>query len=167
MRILAFDQATRVSGWAIFQDGQYIDSGVIDLQNIRDTGERTKQMGIELCNKIAEVAPNLVVIEEVQNQSNTSTVIKLARLQGMVLGFAAAHKIKTDIFEPTHWRKICGHKQGPKIKREGLKQQSVDYVKKNFGFEFSEDRCEAICIGDAACKIYKFASENNEIDIEI
>lgn len=164
MRILAFDQATRVSGWAIFQDGQYIDSGVIDLQDIRDTGERTKQMGIELCNKIAEVAPNLIIIEEVQNQNNTSTVIKLARLQGMILGFAAAHKIKTNIFEVTHWRKILSYKQGPKIGRNELKQQSIDYVKKNFGFDFPEDRCEAICIGDAACKAFE---KPEEVDIEI
>lgn len=150
MVTLCFDQATRVSGWSVFKDGQYVESGIIDLHKITDTGERTKQMGIELCNKIEKIKPDLVVIEEVQNQSNTSTVIKLARLQGMVLGFAAAHNIKTKIFEPTAWRKLLSYKQGPKVKREQLKQQSIDYVKKNFGFDFSEDRCEAICINAAA-----------------
>ena len=163
MVILCFDQATRVSGWSVFKEGQYIDSGIIDLHKITDTDERTKRMGIELCNKIEEIKPDLIVIEEVQNQSNTSTVIKLARLQGMVLGFAAAHKIKTKIFEPTAWRKLLSYNQGPKVKREQLKQQSIDYVKKNFGFDFSEDRCEAICINAAAQKVFE---KSKDIDIE-
>lgn len=162
--ILAFDQATRISGWSIFEDGQYVDSGIIDLHKVTDIDERTKQMGMELCNKIEEVQPHLIIIEEVQNQSNTAVVIKLARLQGMVLGFAAAHKIKTKIFEPTVWRKLLSYRQGSKVKREELKQQSIDYVKKNFGFDFSEDRCEAICINAAAQKMFE---KENDIDIEI
>lgn len=162
--ILSFDQATRISGWCVFDNGKYIDSGVIDLHKNTNTEERTRQMGIELCNKINEISPDLIAIEEVQNQNNTSTVIKLARLQGMVLGYAAANNIKTMIVEPTHWRKELSYKQGPKIKRELLKQQSVDYIKNNFGFDFSEDRCEAICINVAVQKLLEKA---NDIDIEI
>lgn len=164
MKILAFDQATKISGWAAFNEDQYVDSGVIDLHKNLDTEARTKQMGIELCKKIDEVKPDYIIIEEVQNQSNVATVIKLARLQGMVLGFAAAHKIQTKIFEPSHWRKILSYRQGAKVKRETLKQQSIDYVKNKFGFDFSEDRAEAVCINVAAQIELK---SSQDIDIEI
>lgn len=164
MRILSFDQATVTSGWALFQDGNYVDSGIITRPKTENIDLRTKNMALELCKKIEEVQPNLLVIEEVQDQHNISTVIKLARLQGMLLGFAAAHNIQTEIITPTSWRGLLAYRQGPGVKREQLKQQSINYVKKNFGFDFSEDRSEAVCIGAAACKKNE---KSDDIDIEI
>lgn len=164
MRILSFDQATVISGWAVFQDGNYVDSGIITRPKAEKIDIRTKNMGLELCKKIEEVKPDFLVIEEVQDQHNISTVIKLARLQGILLGFAAAHNIQTEILTPSSWRGVLAYRQGPGVKREELKQQSIDYVKKNFGFDFSEDRCEAVCIGAAACKKFE---KSDDIDIEI
>ena len=58
------------------------------------------------------------------------------------------------VYCPMQWRKALGYRQGGKVKRAELKQQSADYVKEHFGFDnFSEDRNEAICIGVAAHKI--------------
>ncbi|MBQ0090676.1 MAG: crossover junction endodeoxyribonuclease RuvC [Prevotellaceae bacterium] len=155
MKILAFDQSTRVSGFGVIQDGVPIDSGVIDLHKITDTDERSRQMGVSLCEIIEQVNPDLIVIEEVQQQTNVSTVIKLARIQGVVIGFAAAHNIELKIVTPSQWRSTLHYKQGPKVKRVELKQQSIDYVTEHFGFkDYTEDRCEAICIGVAAYELF-------------
>ena len=155
MKVLSMDQSTRVTGWSIFEDGQYVTSGVIDLHKIRDTEERSKQMAVEICKLIEDNKPDVVVIEEVQQQSNVSTVIKLARIQGVAIGFCAAHGIDLHILTPTRWRASLSYRQGPKVKREELKEQSKNYVKKHFGFSnFSEDRCEAICINEAAHRIF-------------
>lgn len=155
MKILAFDQSTRISGWSVFDDEAYVDSGVIDLSKIKDTTERTNQMGLAIGKLIAEVHPGMVVIEEVQQQSNVDTVKKLSRIQGMAMGFAAALGIPVHILEPSKWRKALGYNQGPKVDRKELKQQSIDYVKEHFGFDgFSEDRNEAVCINVAAQKIF-------------
>ena len=155
MRVLAFDQSTRVTGYSVFDDAVYVDSGIIDVSKITDTSERTRQMGILLCDKIAETKPDTIVIEEVQCQSNVDTVKKLARLQGIAIGYAAAHNIPLHILEPSRWRAALGYKQGRGVERKELKQQSFDYIKKHFGFtNFSEDRCESICINEAAHKIF-------------
>jgi Holliday junction resolvasome RuvABC endonuclease subunit len=112
-------------------------------------------MGLAIYKKIAEVEPNVVIIEGVQQQSGVSTVILLARLHGMILGYCAAHKIRTEILLPSQWRAALKFKQGAKVKREELKKQSMDYVKKNFGLmDCTEDQSEAICIGAAASKLF-------------
>lgn len=155
MRILAFDQSTKITGYSIFNDNQYVDSGVIDFSKNTNTEGRSKQMGLAICKKIEEVKPDMVIIEEVAMQSNPKTLKLLARVQGIAIGFAAAHNVSLQILEPSKWRSELSFQQGPKVKREVLKQQSMDYVKEHFGFEnFSEDRCEAICINVAAQKIF-------------
>jgi Holliday junction resolvasome RuvABC endonuclease subunit len=155
MRVLAFDQSTRITGYSLFEDGQYVKSGVIDLHKITDTNERSKQMGLEICKVIEETQPSEVVIEEVSMQSNVDTLKKLARIQGMAIGFATAHDIQTHILEPSKWRAALHYKQGKAVKREQLKQQSRDFVKNTFGLTIkSEDENEATAINEAAHRIY-------------
>ena len=157
MVILAFDQSTRITGWSVFEDGQYSKSGVIDLHKITDTDERSKQMGIEICKVIQDANPDEVVIEEVALQSNADTLKKLARIQGMAIGFAAAHNIPTHILEPSKWRRALSYQQGPKVTRAALKEQSLNFVKNVLGLTIkSEDENEACAINAAAHKIYKF-----------
>ena len=95
-----------------------------------------------------------MILEGVQQQANPSTMIILARLAGMIIGYAEAHNIKTHILLPSQWRKQLGYSQGAKVKRQELKQQSIDYVKENFGLDLPEDQCEAIAEGIAAHKIF-------------
>lgn len=155
MRILSFDQSTRVTGWSVFEDGQYVKSGVIDLHKNTDTDERSKQMAVEICKIIEDNKPQHVIIEEVQQQSNVATVIKLARIQGVAIGFCAAHDIDIHILTPTRWRSVLGYQQGPKVKREMLKEQSLNFVKNEFGLNIdSEDENEACAINAAAHRIY-------------
>ena len=157
MRILAFDQSTKVTGHSLFVDGEYVDSGVIDLHLDKDTEKRSNRMAVEICNLIEKNKPDAVVIEEVAMQSNAQTLKLLARIQGVAIGFCAAHNIPLHILEPSKWRSALSYTQGRSVKREELKQQSFDYVKKHLGFDnFSEDRCEACCINMAAHKIFDF-----------
>lgn len=151
MRIIAWDQASINSGWAIFDNGEYIDSGVITKDKKVPIIDRIPQMATAICTKIKESDVDAVYIEGVQTQSNQKTVIDLARLQGGIMMWCSIKKIPVYILTPTEWRKILGYNLGPKVPRAELKQQSLDYVKEHFGVESgSEDMIEAICIGAAA-----------------
>ena len=155
MKLLSLDQSSTKSGYAYFVDGKYIESGVIDKHTIDDTAKRIREMGLALCSKIKELQVDTVIAEDIQNQSNVKAVISLARLQGCLVLYCASKGIKLEFLHPTQWRKALGYRQGNKVKRAELKQQSADYVKEHFGFDdFSEDRNEAICIGIAAHKIF-------------
>ena len=160
MKVLSMDQSTRITGFAVFNDGKYVKSGVIDLHKVKETDERSKQMAVEICRLIGDTKPDITIIEEVQQQSNVSTVIKLARIQGVAIGFCAAHNIDLHILTPTRWRSALGYQQGPKVKREQLKQQSRDFVKNVLGLSIeSEDENEATAINEAAHRIYGFDDE--------
>ena len=159
-KILAFDQSTKISAYSIFIDGRYIECGCIDLHKIKDTSNRVRAMGVELCKVIKKHSPDKIIIEEVAQQSNALTLKLLARIQGIIIGFCAAHDIETYIVEPSKWRSVLHFKQGAGIKRQELKQQSIDYVKNKYGLELSEDECESICINEAAHRIYNFLKDN-------
>lgn len=153
MKIMSFDQSTRCSGYAVFEDDKYVCSGTIDMSKSKlDTDERSFEMAKSLWNVIKQYKPEYLVIENVQQQSGVKTVIILARLQGMIIGYAEAHGVKTHILLPSQWRAELNYSQGPKVKRAELKQQSIDYIKDKYGFDLPEDECEAIALNDAARK---------------
>lgn len=156
MRVLSMDQSTRLSGHCIFEDGKYICSGVVDMSKSKlETQERSFEMAKALWKVIKKYNPDYLIIEDTQQQNNVKTVITLARLQGMIIGYAEAHGIKVHILLPSQWRAALGYNQGPKVKRQDLKQQSINYVKENLRLNLIEDEAEAVCIGIAAHKVFE------------
>lgn len=155
MRIISFDQASITAGWSLFDENGYIDSGIIKKDKNIPINQRVPQMAEAICAKIKESKVDVVCIEGIQTQSNQRTVIDLARLQGGIMMYCEVKHIPINILPPSEWRKVLEFRQGAKVKREELKEQSINYVKEHLGFDdFSEDRCEACCIGIAANKLY-------------
>ena len=150
MKLLAFDQSSKKSGWCLIEDGKYVKSDIIDKHLIEDIDIRIGEMGIAICQQIKELKPDLVVIEDIQNQSSISTVVSLARLQGFILGWCYVKHVKTEIIRPSEWRKVLKFKQGAGVKRQELKDQSMNYVQTKHQLEVTEDEGEAICIADAS-----------------
>ena len=153
MRSVSFDQSSNLSGFCLF-DKNIIESGVIDKHKIKDCSLRIAEMSKAICEKIDEFKPDVVVLEGIQNQGSIATVILLARLQGMILGYCYAHGIRAEILGPSQWRSKLKFKQGAGVKRDDLKQQAMDYVLKEFGLEVNVDQSEAVCIAVAADKIF-------------
>lgn len=156
-KVLSLDQSTRCTGYGFFDNSEYVCSGIIDMSKSQlETNERSFEMAKEIWKVIDEYKPTYLVIEDTQQQSNIKTVITLARLQGMIIGYAEAHGVKVHILLPSKWRSALSYNQGPKVKRKELKKQSLDYVKENLGLDLPEDQAEAIAEGVAAHKIFKF-----------
>lgn len=152
MVVMSMDQSTRCSGYAVFENNKYVASGIVDMTKSKlDTDERSFEMAKALWRIIKQYKPEHLILEDVQQQTGSpKVIIILARLQGEIIGYAEAHKVKTHIILPSVWRAQLSYKQGPKVKRAELKQQSADYVKNKYGFDLSEDENEAIALNDAA-----------------
>ena len=97
MKIFSVDQASVITGWALFDDGKYIDSGVIKKSKDIPIADRVPAMALAICAKIKEVQPDVVVIEDIQNQNSVKTVVDLARLQGGIIMYCANKHIPIKI----------------------------------------------------------------------
>ena len=149
---MAIDQATRVSGLAIFEDDKLVKYNIIELKKSDDIKARMKEMIQKLSEQITENNVDCVVFEDVSLQGNVSTLIVLAQIQGAIISTCVMNNIEYKVYKSTSWRKIDGFNQRKGIKRPELKQQAKDFVLNKYGLTLKEDMCDAICIGEAYIK---------------
>ena len=143
MVILSFDTSSVSSGWAVFKDGEYVKSGTIKKSNRSDIENRVDEMCLELMNKIREVAPDVVCIEELSVMRNAHTTRVLSKIICSVYVFCLLHQIEYYEFSPPQWRSVLGIKG----KRDVAKEEAIKYVKDNYGKAVCDDEADAVCIG--------------------
>lgn len=151
MKLLALDQGTSVSGYALFDGTDLVKHGVIFANKKDEYWIRLQYMRNKVERMIKEYRPDYVVIEGIAMQRDQQALIKLGQLQGVIMGASFSNQIPVDILLPTHWRKLNGFKQGAGVKREDLKQQAFDMVQGCYHISPvpMEDEAEAIAIGIA------------------
>lgn len=147
IRFIAIDQASAVSGCAIFEDNKLVKYNIIELK--KDIPNRVEEMIKRLHNQIVENNVEHVVFEDVSLQTNVSTLILLAQIQGAIMNTCVMNNISYSIYKPTSWRKLLKFRQSRSVKRPELKQQAKDYVFNKYNLKLKEDLCDAICIGEA------------------
>jgi len=149
--LLTIDASTKSTGWAIFENTQLTNYGVITATS-SNLYNRIDKMIIEIDKLIERYQPTNVVIEEVlpADVRNNNNVFKaLIYLQGFMCKTLDKYKIIPTFVVASHWRKICGIKTGSSIKRESLKPKDIAFVKKEYGIDVNDDIADAICIGYA------------------
>ena len=64
MRVMSWDQSTRVSGYAVFDQGKYVCSGVIDKSKSElDTYERSFEMAKDIWAIIDKYKPDEITVD--------------------------------------------------------------------------------------------------------
>lgn len=159
MRVISFDQASLISGWSIFEDGTYVDSGVITKDKKIPIIQRVPQMAQAICEKIETSDIDVVIIEGIQNQGSIKTTLDLARLQGGIMMWCEINQKPLHILSPSEWRSALKFKLGAKTKRDELKVQAEHYVSEHYKLNINTDEAEAICINAGAYKIFDFDDE--------
>lgn len=161
MRIIAFDQSTVVTGYAVFENESLIAHGVIDRHKEGDLLIRAHQMWQEIDTLLRDVRPDAIVFEGVALQNNAQVLIKLGNLQGHIMASAWSLGIPFSSYLPTQWRKKLGFHQGGGVKRSDLKKQAVELVEDTYGIHVREDEAEAVAIGLAYLKEQKEIQGND------
>lgn len=145
IKILCFDQATRITGYSIFENNKLITYGTLKSNlNEKNYIERLKKMSDNIINLIENIKPDYVVIEDVQYQNNQLTYKQLSQLQGVIMAYLFKINIGFTIIEPSAWKAFCNIKGK---KREEQKANTIKFVKAKFGVDVSEDEADAISIG--------------------
>ena len=144
VKVVGFDQASKVTGYGIFEDGKLTKYGTLEASG--ETETRIKDMFRGIVQLIAEENPDAVCIEGTHFQNNQNAFKLLAQLQGMIMGVCELVGMPLYEYPPVLWRSVAGIKEGRGVKREELKRLAVEYVKEHFGVECSNDEAEAIVI---------------------
>ena len=153
MKILAMDQSSSACAWAFLIGGSLIDFGVYNPNKKDPIVNRIYSVAEFVIDMVEKSKPDMVVFENVQNQSNDMTLINLSKLLGILEYTVHKLGIKCITLSPSMWRAHFGFGKsvdGVKPKREGLKKLAIQYVLDTYKVEATEDECEAILIGVAA-----------------
>ena len=157
MKLIAFDQSTTASGWALTnqETGELLEYGVITPNPSDSTNNRiryTIKCCMTLCHKHQ---PTFVFIEGIQVQKNPRVYEVLAKLQGTLEIVLEERNFIVNVVKATEWRKRVGIKSR---KRAELKAEAIQMVSDIYGIQPSEDECEAILFARAFSNL-----ESNDI----
>ena len=159
-RIIALDQATKVSGFSIFDDGKLIKYGVIHPREDYEQVLRISIMRQWLLSAIEDLKPDIIILEDIQLQNFTDnknaylkgnsnsigiiTYKTLAELLGVLRVTAFEQNVLCETVPPATWRSqvgISGRTRADKKKSAQLK------VKDWYQVDATQDEAEAICLG--------------------
>jgi len=141
--LLALDQSTRTTGYAIFQNNKLIK---VDKFTLIDPliEVRLNQFRNKIKNVIKEYDITEIVLEEIQLQDNVTTFKKLAMVYGVLLELIVEMNIPYEIISSNTWKSRCGIR---KTRRAEEKKAAQRFVKDNYNLSVTEDESDAICIG--------------------
>ena len=148
--LLAIDQASVTSGYAIFIAGKLVDYGKFTF-NDDVIAERLVKIRTKVLELIAEYNIDEVAFEDIQMQGNVANNVQtfkiLAEVFGIVYELATELKIKNSAVLASQW------KSGLSIKgrtRPEQKRAAQAYVVNKYNQKPTQDECDAICIGEYA-----------------
>ena len=153
-RILALDQATKQTGWSIYDDKQLVKFGMFQT-SLDNELERNNAVKIWLINMIYLWQPDFIGIEGIQFQETSGgrdekrqmgvTVFQtLARLQGVLMDTCFENKIPVEICPTITWRAHCGVKG----RTRSDKKKSMQLLAKEwFDVTLTDDEADSIGIG--------------------
>lgn len=161
-RILALDQATKISGYSIFDNGELIKYGVFET-TLDDEIERDCAIRNWLINMIVNWQPDHIALEGIQLQDSSSgvkigvtTYETLARLQGILMATCFEMKIPYVICPTNTWRSHTGVKGRARTDR---KRSAQLIIKKSYDVSVTEDEADAVLIGKYAAGTIGYKKE--------
>lgn len=142
MKILALDQATRRTGYAVYENDKLTQYGLLEAAG-KNADEHMVDMFWKVYHLVEEVRPDCLGIEGVQFQSNYKTFALLARMQGVIMGICYLKDIGLYITSASEWRAHCG------VRSRTRKEQKAEAIRsvRAMGIDAPEDTCEAILHG--------------------
>lgn len=147
MRLLALDQASSTSGWAVFEDGKLIafDKFTVDMDDLGDRLVRIREVvkGLIEIYKI-----DYVIFEDIQLQANKGNNVHtfkvLAEVFGVIYELLAELNIPNEAVLASSWKSTLGLKGAD---RTAQKKAAQMWVLQAYGLKPTQDECDAICIG--------------------
>lgn len=143
MRLLALDQSSRISGWAIFENGALVKYGKWDF-NDDNVGVRLVKIRNACMQLIQEESIDEVVMEDIQLQENVQLFKILAEVFGVIYELITELKLPVTAVLASSWKSTLGIKGKQRAEQKRNAQQ---YIINTYNIKPTQDECDAICIG--------------------
>ena len=155
MKVLALDQSTRVTGWAVFADSALQEYGKFDAENAgADIGKRLTYIREKVKALIDKYDIQKILIEEIQLQNtvgnNVVTYKKLAYVQAVLIQMFDELNLPYEIIASSSWKSTLSIKGRARAEQ---KKNAQIYVNTIYGIKATQDECDAICIGTHYTKL--------------
>lgn len=146
-KVLALDQSSRITGYAIFENAKLVKYGKFSVDD-DDIGVRLLKIRNNVLNLINDNEINEVVFEDIQLQNNVLNNIQTFKTLAEVFGII--YELVTELELPhaavlsSSWKSTLGIKGRT---RPEQKRNAQEYVVKAYDVKPTQDECDAICIG--------------------
>ena len=161
--LLSLDTSSTKTGWAIFGNGIYEESGVLDWSHVKETEDRLLIMYIDIIQLINKYEPDILVIEKdivgSGKRQNMSTINTLVKLIGGIWAYCVQLNMDTPMnlstgefnifyveYTPSEWRSLVGITAR---KRDDCKAASIKRIKDIYNLNVDDNEADAINIGEA------------------
>ena len=147
-KILALDQSTRITGYAIFNaSGNLLSYGKLNLTD-NDLSERLNKFRKWLKNIIEQQEIDYVIFEDIQLQNNVVNNVKtfksLAEVIGIIDELLFEMNIDCAAVLASTWKSTLSIRGRD---RAAQKKSAQEYVLKTYDLKPTQDEADAICIG--------------------
>lgn len=150
--LLALDQASVTSGYAVFKNGNLVDYGKFTF-NDDVIAERLVKIRAKVIELIEEHDIDEVAFEDIQMQGNVTNNVQtfkvLSEVFGVISEVLQEKKMKYTVVMSGTWKSTLGIKGRT---RPEQKRNAQEYVLQTYNVKAIQDVCDAICIGTHVLK---------------
>lgn len=148
MNLLALDQSSRITGYAVFEDGKLTKYDKFEFTD-DDVGHRLTRIRNKVIKLIEDYDITDVAFEDIQLQTgsanNVVTYKILAEVFGVIQQLLDEKQIPYQIISSSSWKSTLQIKGA---KRAEQKRNAQLWVFNNHNIKATQDVCDAICIGE-------------------
>lgn len=152
-KLLALDQSSRITGWAVFENGKLLARGKFDAENAgSNIADRLHYIRKKVTQLIEQFGINEVVLEDIQMQGNVVNNVQTFKILAEVFGVISELLVELNIPQSavlaSSWKSTLGIKGA---NRAAQKKNAQEYVLNTYSIKATQDECDAICIGTHKC----------------
>ena len=162
-KLLALDQSSRITGWAIFTDGKLEKHGKFDAEKAGSgIGERLHYIRNQVRTLIEDNQITEVIMEDIQMQgnivNNVQTFKTLAEVFGIISELLVEMKIPQSAVLASSWKSVLSIRGRARAEQ---KRAAQEWVVANYAVRPTQDECDAICIGAHVYKKSPIGADND------
>ena len=148
-KLLALDQSSRITGWAIFENGKLLKYGKFNAESVGPgLGERLNYIRNTIKNIVVDNEIDEVIFEDIQMQgnvvNNVQTFKALAEVIGIISELLVELKIPQSAALASSWKSALGIRGRARAEQ---KRNARLWVEQTYAVKPTQDECDAVCIG--------------------